>query len=247
MTDVKGQIEATENAWQIDQIVDAAMQTMNNRRCRKAYLHDLRGGLQAVSSSLELLSRSARKEATDSGMIEKAAALAKRALMNHEIELLEMLDQLVADDDEHKTANAAAVVEDVCRFLRAEAADRDIGLTIVGDRTLQIHMPPIRLRRLLLELITLLIDESPPGADLLLGISRSVEHACLEIGSPPGFAVDHAAEPVPVPSGSVLPRAHWVLASAGRGLLKLGGRLEITPSTDSIRGMVRIYCPLSCA
>ena len=47
------------NELQAGDVLDAAVQTLINERCRRAYMHDMRGGLQAIYSSLELLARSA--------------------------------------------------------------------------------------------------------------------------------------------------------------------------------------------
>jgi len=60
------------NELQAGDVLDAAVQTLINERCRRAYMHDMRGGLQAIYSSLELLARSAKHAAQNPALIDVA-------------------------------------------------------------------------------------------------------------------------------------------------------------------------------
>jgi signal transduction histidine kinase len=244
MTDVNFQVPANEEGWQSDDIIDAALQSFSNQRCRHAIVHDVRGGLQAVSSSLELLSRSAKTGWSDPDKLEKVASLAKRALLNHERGLTEMLDQLLTLADTAARVNVANLVEELRRFLRSDCESRDIRLSIDGDPGLYIHMPPITLRRVLSNLLTLHLDAAPSGTELKLAFKRTAEHGCLELSGPRAFGSSDSADPIVSFDGSTIPRAQLVLAGARHWLPKAGARLELVTGTP---GVLRIYCPLSDA
>lgn len=244
MTEVNYRGPANANGWQVDEIIDAALQAFNNQRCGHAVLHDLRGGLQAVSSSLELLSRCAKSGSVDLATFDKASSLAKRALINHERSLNEMLDQLLSADDTATRVNIANIVEDLRRFMRSDCDRRGIRLAIHGDAELHVHMPPMRLRRVLSNLLTLNLDASPPGTELSLSLSRDAKYACIELQGPEAFDLDDSADPLLSFDGGMVPRAQLVLAGARRWLPKVAGRLEIATSAGTA-GILRVYCPLS--
>jgi hypothetical protein len=246
MTDVSFRVQANEGGWQIDEIIDAALQTFNNQRCRHALLHDLRGGLQAVSSSLELLSRSAKSDSADRAISEKAASLARRALSSHEQTLREILDQLLSADEAAARVDVASLVEDLRRLLRSDCESRDVRLLIAAPAELHVHMPPQRLRRLLSSLLTLNLDASPPGTALQLSISRAHGDASIELHGPPAFSAADATDPSLNVSGGAVPRAQLVLAGARHWLPKAGGRLDIVSAQGAI-AVLRILCPLSAA
>ena len=65
-----------------------------NERCALAYQHDVRGTLQAVYSTVELLKRSLAAQAPDPARIKKVSELASSALQRHEESTLAMLDTL---------------------------------------------------------------------------------------------------------------------------------------------------------
>jgi hypothetical protein len=73
--------EAQMTTWQVDDVLDGAVQTLINERCRRAYIHDMRGSLQAIYTSFEVLARSAKNELQNNPtLIEKASSMAKRAV-----------------------------------------------------------------------------------------------------------------------------------------------------------------------
>jgi len=53
-------------------LYEAAARATINERCAPAYLHDVRGSLQALFGALELLGRSARAGGGDLARVEKA-------------------------------------------------------------------------------------------------------------------------------------------------------------------------------
>ena len=60
------------------QVLDAAAYALIGERCQQAYIHDIRGGLQAINSAVELLARSVKSPAQNGALLEKASALGHR-------------------------------------------------------------------------------------------------------------------------------------------------------------------------
>src|ERR1700737_5570393 len=97
----------TPNTWQAGDVLDAAVQTLINERCHRAYIHDMRGGLQAVYSSLEVLARSAKHGTPNTVLIENASSIAKRAMANHEQALVDIVNQGTRRDGAPRADNCA--------------------------------------------------------------------------------------------------------------------------------------------
>ncbi len=110
-------VDSKTQGWQIDDVFDAALLTLINDRCRHAYVHDIRGRLQAVYSSFELLAKFARQGAVNGTLIDNASALAKRALASHERVVLEIVNQLTVPEDEPVVVNVANLIDEIQRFL----------------------------------------------------------------------------------------------------------------------------------
>src|ERR1700686_1464743 len=101
----------TQNTWRAGEILDAAVQTLINERCHRAYVHDMRGGLQAVYSSLEVLARSAKNGTPNTVLIENASSIAKRAMANHERALVDIVNQVTGPDEAPTVVNLANMVK----------------------------------------------------------------------------------------------------------------------------------------
>lgn len=235
---------AVRDGWPIDDVLQGAAQALNSRRCRNTYLHDLRGGLQAIHSSLELLSRAARTGSLDPALLDKALSMAKRSTMNHERCLLDILDQLTVTEEEPGSIDVTALTEEVLSFLRSEAANRRIQISVVGAHDLHVQMPKTLLRRLLVDLVTRVIDESPEGASLGIHLVRAPLEACIEIRSGLIWAYPPNVDTLSGDPASVISRSQLVLAGATRWLSKAGGRYEL-PQNGTPPDGLRIYCPLS--
>src|ERR1700723_1495399 len=93
------------DTWQAGDVLDAAVRTLINERCRQAYVHDMRGDLQAIYSSFELLARSAKHGAANAVLIENASSIAKRAMAHHEQALFEIVNQVVGPIDAPANTN----------------------------------------------------------------------------------------------------------------------------------------------
>src|SRR6202521_5656655 len=120
------------NDLQAGDVLDAAVQTLINERCRRAYMHDMRGGLQAIYSSLELLARSAKLAAQNPALIDGAASIAKRALANYEPSMVTTVNQVTEPDDSPVVLNLSSLVQQAQQFLRNDALGKEITLSGAG-------------------------------------------------------------------------------------------------------------------
>jgi signal transduction histidine kinase len=234
------------DTWQASDVLDAAVQTLINERCRQAYLHDMRGGLQAISSSFELLARSAKLGAANAVLIENASSMAKRAMAHHEQALTEIVNQVTGPAEPPEITNLANLVQQAQHFLRNDALNKGVTLAMSGGEDALVFSSRNKLRSLILGLLALTIDGLPTGAELRAELSRVDSYVLLELRSALTYTAIREVqdllchEPVQFrPQELVLSFArHWIMAN--------GGRVEIHSPAAAQSGL-RIYYPLAAA
>jgi signal transduction histidine kinase len=216
-------------------LYEVAARATINERCATAYLHDIRGSMQALFSALELLGRSARKSGSDLDRVEKACALAKRAIDFHEKSTLDALHILTLQDAESTTMDVSALMNDVVHFLRNQAATKQVAVSLLGAAAFSVAAERARLQTLLVGLVADAIDATPAGTELPITVSREDSFAVISIGSNAGYAVDDATDDLP---------HELTLLFARQFLADNGGRLEIDTATPP-RGSLRLYYPIT--
>jgi signal transduction histidine kinase len=230
--------------WQAGDVLDAAVQTMINERCRQAYMHDMRGGLQAIYSSIELLARSAKNGAQNPALVDSAASLAKRAMANHDQSVGDIVNQVTGPDGAPAILNLADLVRQSRHFLRNDALARSITVSLSGPEEMLVLSERNKLRSMLLGLLAACIDALPPGADLHLELSCADRYAVLELRSTLTYEVIREAQEIFCREPVNLGFQELVLGSARRWIMSNGGRMEISPSTDG-NTTLRILYPLA--
>ena len=234
------------NTWQAGDVLDAAVQTLINERCRRAYIHDMRGGLQAVYSSVEVLARSAKHDAVNTALIDNAASRAKRTMAAHEQALVDIVNQVTGHDDVPTVLNLASVVRQAQQFLRNDALSKGIKLGLSGCEDMLLLSQPVRLRSLLLGLLALGIDGSPAGAELHVELRRADGYALLELRSELAYdAFREGGDLLRDESVNLRPQ-DLVMEFARRWIMANGGRVEIRSPVSAQSGL-RIYYPLATA
>jgi signal transduction histidine kinase len=217
----------------MDQILDAAVHSIVTERCQRSYMHDIRGGLQAISGAFELLARLAKSGVNDPGMVERASTIAKRAVANHETAVLEMVRQMTAEDDDVAPVGLGELLEDTIRFLRNDIASKQLQLSFSRSGEFVLQVQKRKLRLILLGLIALCIDDSPAGGELTVRLDRSGGDARIEMNS---AVAQRAADPSAKPPELVLDMARQWLGAHG-------GRLELRNEILG-RSELKIYYPL---
>jgi hypothetical protein len=237
----------TMNTWQAGDVLDAAVQTLINERCHRAYVHDMRGGLQAVYSSLEVLARSAKNGTPNTVLIENASSIAKRAMANHEQALVDIVNQVTGPDDVPTVVNLASLVKQAQQFLRNDALSKGIRLGLSGCEDVQVFSPRNKLRSLILGLLALGIDGLSAEAELHVELRRVEGYALLELRSDLTYNDIREAEDLLCHDPVDLCPQELVLGFARRWIVANGGRVEIHSSMGAQQSGLRIYYPLAAA
>jgi hypothetical protein len=235
------------NTWQAGDVLDAAVQTLINERCHRAYIHDMRGGLQAVYSSLEVLARSAKHGTPNTVLIENASSIAKRAMANHEQALVDIVNQVTGPDEVPTVVNLASLVNQAQQFLRNDALSKGIRLGLSGCEDVQVFSQRNKLRSLILGLLALGIDGLPTGADLRVELRRADGYALLELRSDLTYNDIREAEDLLCHEPFDLRPQELVLGFARRWIMANGGRVEIHSPVGAQQTGLRIYYPLAAA
>jgi signal transduction histidine kinase len=234
------------NALQAGDVLDAAVQTLINERCSRAYMHDMRGGLQAIYTSLELLARSAKHAAQNPALIDGAASIAKRAMANYEQSMVAIVNQVTGPDDSPVILNLSTLVKQAQQFLRNDALGKEITLGLSGRDDLLVFSEPNKLRTLILGLLALSIDASPMGAELHVELSCADGFAVLELRSHLTYDAIRGAEDLLCREPINLKPQEMVLGFARQWIMANGGRVEIPSETGTQAGL-RLYYPLAAA
>jgi signal transduction histidine kinase len=232
--------------WQANDVLDAAVQTLINDRCHRAYMHEMRGGLQAVYTSLEVLARSAKSGGHNAALIDNASSLAKRAMAHHEQALTDIINQVTRPESAAEVVDMASLLQQAQQFLRNDALSKGISLRLSSSENVLVLIQKNKLRALLLGLLATGIDASPAGAELHIELSRVDSFALLELRSEFSYGAildaeelfcsePRARQPQDLVLGFV---RHWIAAK--------GGRVEIHAPTGEQAGL-HIYYPLAAA
>jgi hypothetical protein len=225
-------------------VLDAAVQTLINERCRRAYMHDMRGGLQAIYSSLELLTRSAKHAVQNPALIDGAASIAKRAMANYEQSMIAIVNQVTGPGDAPVVLNLSTLVQQAQQFLRNDALAKQIELGLSGRNDLLVLSEPNKLRSVILGLLALGIDASPIGAELHVEVSSAEAFAVLELRSQVTYETIREAQDLPCCERVSLTPQELVLGFARRWLTANGGRM-LVPCANDTRSGLRLLYPLA--
>jgi len=223
-------------------VVEAAARATINARCARAYMHDIRGTMQALYSGFELLSRSAKSTGENLPRMEKACDIAKRAITNHEKSMVGVMQQLTSRHTAPTEVDLGVLVEEVLQFLRNDAAVKEASFQFTNSGNFTVSAERDRLHLVILGLMTTAIDEMPRGSELCVLLARSGKDALLTIGS--GFEFAEARDPASFwrhPEASLRP-GELTLMFARQFLMANGGRLAFDENAAG-NGALQIYYP----
>ena len=101
-----------ENAY----LLEADLHVRGSSRCRRAYLHDLRDGLQAISGAVDLLARSSVASGDNRPLIDRASDLSRRAVTTYEQCVAGILDDLLFPADLPVAVKVGDLLQEVTKF-----------------------------------------------------------------------------------------------------------------------------------
>jgi two-component system sensor histidine kinase QseC len=233
-----------------DDLINAAANSVIADRCRAAYLHDIRGTLQALHGAVELLGRAVQSAEATNAMRDRAALIARRALAAHDSGMVEMLNQITARDDPAGPLDLGELVPQILRFLGNDAASKNVSFELSTTAAVPVIADRIRLRFLLQGLIANTLDTLPRGGVLRVLLRRDGNSAQLELQSA-GHPAAAEVTPARKASGGTeqeteVSALELAVTAARRWIAAQGGRLEAI-SVAAGPPQLRIYYPLAAA
>ena len=225
-------------------MLEAAAYALVSERCRASYIHDIRGGLQALYGGVELLARAA-KSPDNPGLTDKAAGLARGALAKHEKSLVDLVDKLTPRPESAARVDAGELFADILQFIRNDVANKAITFRLDAERGIVVLAEAHKIRLLLLGLSITLTDGLAAGTVVDVTVTRSDEYALIQYASVVPCPVIPALEEI---WGSTDPvSARELLLSLTKSWAATnGGRLEV-PVDATGSNAVRLYYPLLTA
>jgi signal transduction histidine kinase len=227
-------------------VLQAAVHAMVTERYRQSYIHDIHGELQSLYGGVELLTRAANGHATNAPLADKATALVKRALVNHEKMLVDLVNRIAPRSESPSPVNIGELTADVLRFVRGDFASKSVTFRLESSRDVVVLAQADRLRTLILGLSATAADELAPGSVVDVSVARTATRAVLEFRSMKSYAASavHSAGTWHVDGTESCPE-ELVLALTRQWVSAAGGHVELTEA--GLPSTLRIYYPLAAS
>jgi signal transduction histidine kinase len=138
------------------------------RRCKRAYAHDMRNGLQGIQAGLDALARAARPNKPSTVPLDQLTQFVQQAITNHERGLDRVLESVAPEEFEPEPVRVRELLTDLARFLTTDAARNRVRIKVdMGDDIIT-HAAVAKLRLIFLGLLTHGIDALPTGGDIAI-------------------------------------------------------------------------------
>ena len=179
------------------------------RRCKRAYAHDMRNGLQGIQAGLDALARAARPNKPSPVPLEQLTQFVQQAITNHERGLDRVLESVAPEEFEPAPVKVRELLTDLVRFLSTDAARNRVRLKVdMGDDVVT-RVALARLQLIFIGLLTHGIDALPNGGDI--AITAEVVDSQVQIDlvdprtedDPDAFVTRAIAEVVAHSSGTI--------------------------------------------
>ena len=208
-------------------------------RCRRAYHHDMKNGLQGIYGGVDALIRAARADKPVSVPLDQLVQFVRHAISNHEIGLERVLNNIAPDVESSATIDVAELLIELTRFLMTDAGRVSVRIRSELANPLQTTTNAARLRLAFLGLITEAVDSMSGGGEISItgratdaGVEIVMADARAATASiHDAFALDLTA--LPLRNGIVLPTIRYILTS-------LGGTVECSHSSEGHRTTIRL-------
>ncbi len=197
-------------------LLEDALRAYINRRCRRAYTHDLRNGLQGIFGGVDALTRAARATKPLAVPLDQLTNFVQQAIANHERGLERVIDSLAPEPQEPVTLSMRELLMEVARFLTNDAARNNVRVRQNFSDDLKVTAPPARLRLIALALLAESIDALTSGGEIHIAGGTVDGRVRCEI-------IDTRTQPRP-PS--------FVAEAVARIVADLSGRIENRPGAN---------------
>lgn len=138
------------------------------RRCKRAYAHDMRNGLQGIQAGLDALARAARPNKPSTVPLEQLSQFVQQAIVNHERGLERVLESVAPEDYTRAPVRVRELLSDLVRFLTTDAARNRVRIKVdLGDDIVAL-VAHSKLRLILLGVLTQGIDALAKGGEIAI-------------------------------------------------------------------------------
>jgi signal transduction histidine kinase len=175
----------TENS-----LLEDALRAYINRRCRRAYAHDLRNGLQGIFGGVDALTRAAQGTKPMAIPLEQVTQFVRQAIGNHERGLERVLESMAPEEFTAAPVSIRELLSELVRFLTNDAARNNVRVRTDFSEDLPLTTVIARLRLIALGLLSEAIDACPRGGEVRISGQPTASGVLFEI-------VDARTEPRP--------------------------------------------------
>jgi signal transduction histidine kinase len=149
-------------------MMEDALRGYLSRRCKRAYAHDMRNGLQGIQAGLDALARAARPNKPSPVPLEQLTQFVQQAITNHERGLERVMESVAPEDLDPAPVKLRELLADLGRFLTTDAARNRVRIKVDMGDDLVADVAPARLRLIFLGLLTTGIDALTSGGDIAI-------------------------------------------------------------------------------
>ncbi len=210
-------------------LLEDALRAHLNRRCRRAYAHDLRNGLQGIFGGVDALARAARTTLSGKPLnvpLEQLTTFVQQAIANHERGLERVLESIAPEQQAPSPVSCRELLIELARFLANDAARNSVRIRQDFNDDLKTTTVISRLRLIALGLLTDSIDGLAGGGEIRMAGQTSEGRVHIEI-------IDTRTRPR---------TASFVTDTIERLVAELSGRIE-SKQNESGGCTVRVELP----
>jgi len=190
-------------------LMEDALRAHLCRRCKRAYAHDMRNGLQGIQAGLDALTRAARPNKPSAVPLEQLSQFVQQAISNHERGLERVLESVAPEDLAPMQVKVRELLVDLVRFLSTDAARNRVRIKVdLGDDIIA-QIAPARLRLIFLGVLTHGIDALADGGEIAICAQAVDDDVQLDFvdgradADPEAFVVRAVAHVVAQASGHI--------------------------------------------
>ena len=182
-----------------DGLIEAALHMQMIQRCQRAYLHELRNGLQGISTGIDLLTRMLAGKMPSSVPVDKANDMVRRAVGNYEHTMQDVIEQIVPRDEPTAAFPLIATLNTAVSLLNNDALSHGVSLSVTSpttsDEPIAIFARKDKFRLALMSLMIRSIDAmssaqnkrdaAETGGTLTIDVQVTDANVSVDIGSTP--------------------------------------------------------------
>lgn len=191
-------------------LLEDALRAYLNRRCRRAYAHDLRNGLQGIFGGVDALTRAARSTKPLAVPLEQLTQFVQQAISNHERGLERVLESIAPEQHTPAIVSLRELLTEQVRFMSNDTARHNVRVRMDFHDDLKVSALHARLRLIVLGLLTESIDALPTGGEIRVAGRTANGRVHFEI-------IDTRSQPRPTT---------FVTEAVERLVNELSGRIE---------------------